>query len=124
MELYCPYCGSKNFEAYEDRYHCLDCDYLFDEEDIERESIRHQISPLLDGTSEEHPRICSILEIGEEEAQGLSSLELPEIDKAFEMEGEGTIWFHIYGEEDYRNFDDFSTPDLRKILTGLLTDCQ
>lgn len=120
--LKCPYCGSKNFEYLEDdgRHHCLDCDWLFDQEDIMRENLRHQISAILNGTSEDNPRLCEILELGEEDACGLSSLELPQIDKAFEVEGEGTIWFHIVGEDDYRNFDDFPTSDLKKIFDGLL----
>ena len=121
-DIRCPYCGSANIKATDDgRYHCLDDDYLFDEEDIERENLRHQISPLLNETSEEEPMLLSVPEIGEEEAQGLSSLELPEIDKAFEMEGDGTIWFHFKDtpEGDWTNFDDLSTSDLRKILTAL-----
>ena len=118
----CPYCDGTNIKATDDgRYHCLDDDYLFDEEDIERENLRHQISPLLNETSEEEPMLLSVPEIGEEEAQGLSSLELPEIDKAFEMEGDGTIWFHFKhtAVDEWVNFDDMTTPDLRKILTAL-----
>ena len=119
-KMKCPYCGGEKFHLYEkSEYECEECGCLFDEGDIEVEGIRHEVSALLNGTSEEEPRECEIMEIGEDEACGLSSLELPMIDKAFEVEGEGTIWFHIYGEEDYRNFDEFSLSDLRKILAGL-----
>lgn len=130
----CPYCGSKTIkEKFYDRpcWICEDCQCLFDEEDAEREDIRHKVSALLNGTSEEHPKECDII-VGEWEAQGLSSLELPNIVKAFEMEGDGTIWFHIDGhiefgekgekEEAWMNFDDFDIHDLRAILKGLEED--
>lgn len=83
-----------------------------------RQELREQISPLLNETSEEEPLECCI-PIGGEETQGLSTLELPTIVRAFEMEGEGTIWFMIEGEEDYRDYDEFSTDDLRTILKAL-----
>ena len=47
----------------------------------------------MNGTSEEHPLECDIT-MGEEEAQGLSSLELPRIERLFQVEGEGTMWYH------------------------------
>ena len=129
-ELICPYCGSDDVELEKthDRYHCRECDWLFDEEDIEREGIRHRISLLLYGTDEEHPMECDVV-VGEEEAQGLSTLLLPHVIKCFQVPGDGTIWFHIHGhithnpdgtsEEVWTNFDDFSTSDLRAILEGL-----
>lgn len=128
----CPYCGSETIkETFFDRpcWICEDCQCLFDEEDAEREDIRHKVSVLLNGTSEENPRECDII-VGEHEAQGLSSLELPHIVKCFEMEGDGTIWFYTDGAKtrevitgelvDYwMNFDDFDIYDLRAILEGL-----
>ena len=101
---------------------------LFNEEDIEREEIRHKISLLLNDTDEEHPLSCDII-VGEYEAQGLSSLELPNIVKAFEMPGDGTIWFYENGakelnengelEDHWSNFDDYDIHDLRVILEEL-----
>lgn len=129
----CPYCGSKTIkETFFNRpcWICEDCQCLFDEEDAEREDIRHKVSALLNGTSEEHPRKCDII-VGEHEAMGLSSLELPNIVEAFEMEGDGTIWFYEYGAvegfigekgestKSWTNFDDYDIYDLRAILKGL-----
>ena len=90
----------------------------YDYEEDCRQELREQISPLLNDTSEESPLECCI-PIGQADAQGLSTLELPTIVRAFEMEGEGTIWFMIDGEGDYRDFDEFSTDDLRTILKAL-----
>lgn len=130
FEPRCPFCGCDDVEPDgEDetgpRHHCPECDRLFGDDDIERESLRHAISLLLDGTSEESQRTCSIT-VGEEEACGLSSLELPEVDSCFQMEGDGKMFFHIYGntnpetgEKHYTDFDDFTTPDLRAIYEGL-----
>lgn len=126
-EQKCPYCESKNLETAEDgRYHCKDCDRLFDDEDSAREYLRHQISPLLDGTSEERPKeIFLNLPSAEEEAQGLSSLEIPAIEKIFEMEGEGTMWYHIHGEREdngedtWHDIDELPIKDMRGLLDYL-----
>lgn len=128
-ELYCPYCGSKNFHPYEERYECEECERLFDEEDIEREALRHQLSPMLDGTSEEAPmEIYFMIPSAEEEACGLSSLEIPHIDKIFELEGDGTIWYHEEGEHEHgkdefdiigllwRDIDELELEDLRALV--------
>lgn len=127
----CPYCGSKTIsETFFDRpcWICEDCQCLFDEEDAEREDIRHKVSTILMDTDEEHPMECDII-VGEWEAQGLSSLELPNIVKCYQVPGDGTIWFHEYGaiefdengekKERWMNFDDFDILDLRAILEGL-----
>lgn len=124
----CPFCGNRaGIETYEDRYHCpaCDCDRLFDEEDIVREDYRHRISRILSDTDEDRQMECSI-PIGEDSACGLSSLELPEVVSCYQVPGEGTIWFHIYGyvnpvngEKDYMNFDDLETCDLKRLAEGL-----
>ena len=138
-EMYCPYCGSKNVKStdhipmidgtYTSGYACNDCLCLFDEEDIEREALRHQLSPMLDGTSEEAPmEIYFMIPSAEEEACGLSSLEIPHIDKIFEMEGDGTIWYHEEGEYEHgkdefditgllwHNIDELELGDLRALV--------
>ena len=122
----CPYCESQNIEPYENRYHCKDCDWLFDEEDCVRQELRHQISPLLDGTSEEEPaEIFFNLPSAEEEAQSLSSLEIPSISKIYEIEGEGTMWYHIDGEKEdngedtWHDLDELSIGDLEELLKYL-----
>ena len=123
-ETKCPYCGSPNVEwignEYEPNdYHCHECDCWFSLEDCEREDIRHKISTILNGTSEEKPLKIDII-IGDSYSCGLSSLEMPNVISAFEMEGDGTIWFKIDGESDWRNFDDFVTDDLRIILKDIV----
>lgn len=144
--LYCPYCGSEHFHLYEegdafnpyDRYECEEpfCERLFDESDIEREELRHQLSPLLDGTSEDKPmEIYFMIPSAEEEACGLSALEIPHIDKIFEVEGEGTIWYHIDGEYEnpfrekgekpellWHDIDDLELNDLRKLVEEIIRE--
>lgn len=134
-DIVCPFCGSKSFHIYEesnafnpyDRYECEECSRLFDVEDIEREDLRHQISCLLDGTSESSPKeIYFMIPSAEEEACGLSSLEIPHIDKVFEVEGDGTMWYHIEGENNlcggepiWNDIDDLELADLRGLLRYL-----
>ena len=83
----------------------------------ERKTIFQKLKKVLEGTTRENPRICEIFDIREDEYVGLSSLELPRIDKAF-LENR-TVWFHIYGSHSYEPFGNFKTKDLRKILTEL-----
>lgn len=125
-KIYCPFCGSKKFHVNEGKYECDECHWLFDEEEIERQELRHQISPLLNGTSEEEPaEIFFNLPSAEEDAQGLSSLEIPAIEKIFEMEGEGTMWYHLYGEREdngedtWHDLDELPIGDLRELLNYL-----
>lgn len=122
----CPYCENKdNNKRYGNRYKCGYCESLFDEEDIIREDLRHKISAILMDTDEDHQKACDII-IGENDACGLSSLELPRVTSCYQMPGEGTIWFHIDGyvnpetkEWEYMNFDDIDTIDLKFILAEL-----
>lgn len=124
----CPYCGSEKIHnAYCAEFECEECECLFTEEDVEREDLRHQISPLLNGTSEEEPaEIYFMIPSAEEEACGLSCLEIPHIDKIFEMEGDGTMWYHEIGENElesgnpiWHDLDELSIKDLRALLDYL-----
>lgn len=116
----CPYCESTSINLWVGgRFHCCQCDSLFDGDEIVREGLRHAISPVLNGTTEENPMPLNAV-IGEGEAQGLSGLELPEVISAFEVEGEGTIWFNIDGCAEPMNFDDLDTSDLKIIWYELL----
>ena len=136
-KIICPYCGSERvhinkevaFNHY-DVYECEECERLFDKEDIEREDLRHQISCLLNGTSENEPKeIYFMIPSAEEEACGLSSLEIPHIDKVFEVEGDGTMWYHEDGENElesgepiWHDMDELELPDLRALLKYLQED--
>lgn len=115
----CPYCDSVSIALDKGKrtYYCNDCGMYFTNDDVLREDLRHQISAILMDTSEENPRICDIV-IGEEEACGLSTLEMPRIIKCFDHY-DGTQWFLIEGCEDYTEGDELSTNDLRTILEGL-----
>lgn len=116
-KIVCPYCGSEKITTEGDRYHCTECDWLFDDDDIIREDLRHKISAHLMGTTEESPRELDIT-IGESDAVGLSSLELPQVVGAFH-DYEAVIWFNVYGVEEPIEFDNMQTEDLQKILNFL-----
>ena len=130
FEPVCPYCGCEEVEPREGEagqrlHHCPYCDRIFNDEDIEYESLRHRISALLNGTSEEEPLECDIT-IGEDEACGLSSLEMPNVIKAFEVEGDGTILVHIEGDRDiqtgelhWTDINDLTLSDLKAIYKEL-----
>lgn len=126
-KIYCPFCGSEHYHEFENRYECEECDWLFDEEEIDRQNLRHQISCLLDGTSEENPKeIYFMIPSAEEEACGLSSLLIPHIDMIFEVEGEGTMWYHEEGENElnsrkpiWHDLDELPVQDLQGLLNYL-----
>lgn len=126
-KIYCPFCGSEHYHEFENRYECEECGWLFDEEEIERQDLRHKISCLLDGTSEENPKeIYFMIPSAEEEACGLSSLEIPHIDMIFEVEGEGTMWYHEEGENEFdsrkpiwHDLDELPVQDLQGLLNYL-----
>ena len=62
----------------------------------------------------------------EQEACGLSSLEIPHIDMVFEVEGEGTMWYHEEGENEidtrepiWHDLDELPVQDLQGLLDYL-----
>lgn len=102
----------------------LDIESLPDEKvgDIRREQIRQILSSRLADTDEETPRRFSdekMVVIGEEEAQGLSSLELPRVTSLFQVPGEGTIWVNIDGCDEPMDIDDLDLCDLETILDAI-----
>ena len=103
----CPYCESTDTETTdeEDRFHCCECGRLFDRDDIRREELRHTLSPRLSGTSEEKPLEVNI-PIGE---HGVTV-----VDRLFLFQ-DGTIWFRIKGETEYRDIDTLSIADLETV---------
>ena len=90
-DLYCPYCGSRHFHQVGERYVCDDCQWLFDEDDIRWQELRHEISHRLIDTDEEHPVVFGNhpLLTGDKEC-----------DSIFQVPGDGTIWLHLVDEYD------------------------
>ena len=82
---------------------------------MEREDLRHKLSAILMDTDEQHSLECNVL-IGESEAQGLSSLELPLVTSVFQQPSEGIIWFNIYGCKNPIEFDDMNLEDIINII--------
>ncbi len=85
-------------------------------EDNQREVLRREISPLLNGTDIDFQMECDITV-----CDGKTH-----IDRCHQIPGEGTIWFHLSekgdmetDEEGYVNFDDFSITDLHTILENI-----
>lgn len=147
--MICPYCGSDNVRelTWDEKnelvreygqssdYICEDCEYLFDEDDIVWEELRHEISHRLIDTDEKRPIVFSADNmpiIGENnmETNGLSTLEMLHIDRIFQIPGDGTIWFHIDGEYDesdvtglmWHDIDEndyLNIEDLRKIISAI-----
>lgn len=133
----CPYCKSKNFERMGENdywngreWNCHECDCWFNEDDYMHQLYWENISCLLNETSEENP-----LEIGycilpsiDDMSCGLSDSEKLGIDKVFQVEGDGTMWYHFEYNDDFPNgFDgervpiwndmhDLSTEDLKYLL--------
>lgn len=85
---------------------------------MRRETLRHRISGILMDTDEQHPIACNIT-IGEEQAMGLSSLQMPTIISAFQLPSEGIIYFNIEGFHEPVEFDDLHIKDLMKIFEEL-----
>ena len=137
----CPYCKSKNFEHMGENdywngmpWHCHECDNWFSEDDYLHQLYWENISCLLNETSEEEPLVLDsyiILPSVEEESCGLSDSEKLNIDKMFQVEGEGTMWYHFEGEDDmntgeptWRDMYELSTKDLEFLLKELRENCK
>ena len=134
-DLYCPYCGSRHFHQVGERYACDECQWLFDEDDIRWQELRHEISRRLIDTDEEHPVVFgdnNYVVIGEnwDETVGLSTNDMFHCDRIFQVPGDGTIWLHIDGEYDEQDptglkwhdieEEDFLTPeDLEEIIRSI-----
>lgn len=72
---------------------------------MDKETLRRNLSLLLMDTNITNPINCDII-IGEEEAVGLSTLEMPKIVNIFQEPSEGIIWFQIEGVNKLKEFDD------------------
>jgi hypothetical protein len=84
---------------------------------MDREILRRHFSALLMETDNEKHLKCDII-IGENDAMGLSTLQMPRVIGAFQDPKEGIICFHIEGNYIVE-FDDMGTDDLINILNTL-----
>lgn len=92
---------------------------------MNKEELRHKLSLLLMDTNATNPVNCDII-IGEEEAIGLSSLEMNRIVSIFQELSEGIIWFQIEGIDELKEFDDMydmlSKEDWNRVIEQLCVD--
>ena len=120
----CPFCGSASVTKCGDGYMCTECDTIFNEDDIIREDLRHKISLILMDTSEDNQLDCDIVLENDDEFPSMSSLDMPQIIRAYQIPCEGTIWFKVNGlvndDDGYVNLDDISIKDLELIYRNLL----
>ena len=107
--------NNRSLEEIREMKHKIDSDI-----DFAKECIRHRLSALLTEYDEEHPLEVECT-FGDEDACGLSSLQLPSITKAFQCIPDGTIWFGVEGCVDYYEMDEpmFSLHDLIEILDSI-----
>lgn len=81
-----------------------------------RSMARQYLSRNLMDTSEEHPLECDIV-VETEEAFGLSTLEMPRIEKMY-SESTGSVWLKERGIDDYRDLDNYPIYELMSIVQG------
>lgn len=123
----CPYCKGHNLvvstnENGETTYHCKECERDFTEDDFKHEIYRQRISCICSGeeATEENPINCVLDEnswgilIGEDEAMGLSTLQMPHVTSVFQ-DNEGVVWVNILGYSRLMEADDLDTSDLKNI---------
>lgn len=118
--IFCPYCLCQDYKQVDGKYECSECKSLFSEDDIKREAWRHLLSCFFseNNATESNPMKIDAL-IGENDAIGLSSLELPRVVSGFEFE-DGTIWFNIEGMDEPVDFDDMNLVDLGNIVDTMI----
>lgn len=125
----CPFCASEQIIENNGTYYCAECEREFTNDDVEFESILHQVSAILfnEDATEGNPIGCDnyndYLVIGDDEAQCISELEKPHITQIFQ-DCEGIIWVEIEGTSDYTEFGDLSLSDARNILLWLKDNLQ
>lgn len=81
-----------------------------------RQDLRRALSAIFMDTDEEHPMETDI-HLDVNEACGLSSLELPNLVRAWQVPGEGLICFEVDGT--CYDFDSFRTQELIQIFEEL-----
>ena len=88
-----------------------------------KERLRKEISKFLIDTNESYPLKCDII-VGEDEAFGLSSLQLPRIYELFQIPGEGIIYYKLEGANDFEEIETLTKSDLTNVLNYLEEKCQ
>ena len=108
----CPYCHSAVEVGADHTYHCPNCDSIFDDNDIEREPIRHQISAILFafGATQENP------------VEFNHALAFPKVIGLFETQ-DGIYLNPCDGGEPIA-FDDWDTDELKQVLSLLEQDAE
>ena len=82
------------------------------------ERLKNRLTKILTGTDRDHPRgLCVV--IGDEEALGVSSLELPMVTGAFLDSPGNNVYFKLDGLKDSIDCQDLPEEDLVKILEAL-----
>ncbi len=84
----------------------------------QKEVVRKEISKFLIDTDENHPLKCNVI-IGEDDAFGLSSLQLPRICELFQIPGEGIIYYKLEGTNDFEEIETLTKSDLTNVLNYL-----
>ena len=82
------------------------------------ERLKNRLTKILTGTDRNHPKEFYAV-IGEEEALGVSSLELPLVTGAFLDSPGNSVYFQIDGLKDPLDCQDLPEEDLAKILEAL-----
>ena len=119
----CPFCGSHHFRFDgDDKFHCCECERDFSDIDYKIEEIRHEMSALLSGHTEENPLIFQYpVTLDDKGYFGISELEKPRIISAFE-DGEGIIWFNVEFAPKPLEFDCFDYDMLMILLGEIVID--
>ena len=122
----CPFCGEEETIVVSgNSYHCNCCERNFTIDDFKHEILRQKISSICSAefATEENPISCvsdDVMELHiegiDEEAQGLSESEKPQVTNIF-LDGEGIVWATIDG--DVIDIDDLLTISLEEILEWL-----
>lgn len=90
----CPFCGSKNtIEIHSGSYRCQTCLADFDINDVILEPIRHKLSAICAGHTEDNPLPCDIT-IGDLEPYGTEVIERPSVCGIFETQ-DGVLYFMV-----------------------------
>lgn len=84
---------------------------------MDKENLRHKFSALLMHTDENNPLSCNVLL--DDEAFGLSTLQIPKCVGVFQESKEGIIWFIMEDCKEPIEFDDISFGDLINIYNTL-----